>query len=74
MAIEKPGSLTQFAENNGLTIEMARSSYSRLLDEYRENLASILGITKDQLHEGDFPRDTSKLAITTNQEQAEVLI
>lgn len=72
MTIERPGSLTQFAEENGLTLEKARSRYARLLDEYREDLAAVLGITKDQLHEGDFPKEANESAIT--QQQTEALI
>ncbi len=59
MSIENPGSLAEYAERNELTIETARNSYSKLLDQYRHELADILGITLDDLHDFNFPRSNN---------------
>jgi ATP phosphoribosyltransferase regulatory subunit HisZ len=52
MSAENPGSLTNYAESLGVSIEQAQERYDRELDAFRQAIAEGLGITLEQLHQG----------------------
>lgn len=56
MSVENPGSLISFAERIGVDPSRAAAMFSQASEEYRRDLAARLGITLEQLHNGDYPR------------------
>jgi hypothetical protein len=63
MTIESPGSLIEFANRRGLTIDGARCDYSRALAELRASIANELHISEDALHEGELPKAAGRLLV-----------
>lgn len=55
MALEKPGSLQDFAEVRGMADDPIRAlkPYTQVLRRHRASLAAAQGITSEQLHNGD---------------------
>ncbi len=59
MSIENPGSLRDWAAKHNLEPGQAAQEYPYVLQNFRERLAASMGITLDQLHNGDFPHGDS---------------
>ena len=51
MIIESPGSISDYAEQRGISLEQAQAFYPDATQEYRDKLAEFLGLTLDQLHD-----------------------
>lgn len=71
MSFEKPGSLHDWATKHNLELSQAAQEYPYVLQNFRERLAESMGITLEQLHEGDFPHGDSLTILEYNQNSGE---